>query len=671
MSLFISPAVAIANRMSFSAKLSTMVLIFLIPLLVVLGINVASANKKIQSVDHELKGMDFILKLKPLALEVAKHRGNMAQHLAGAVGKDQIIKTIELAIDDQLLMINHLAEKHSYSLSDLADIGVKWKKLKISDSNNTNALESFAKHSTLIELIHRTIALVANDFQLTLQQDNISYYLMDAVLFKGPELQEGLGKLRGKGAAALADKSINVADRITLGGLLSSSQVQHENLSQNILLLYKDNDIKNKLNASVKSALVSIQDFFDMLGNQVLAPEEPQISNSNYFDQGTKAIASLADFDKTTTQEFVANINSLKAEKVANRNGFLMTGLVCILIGLYLALGILSSLTENASQLNNASHQLQKGNFAVAIMVDSQDTLGDAAKSLTTMIASVAELLNGIKNSAHDVNTLSMQLQLVTDASKDELDQQNSQTQQSASAATEMAATVRDVARNCVDAASATESARAYALDGQYKVNEAITKINTLGADVERARDIIGDLQADVTDIGAVLEVIRSIADQTNLLALNAAIEAARAGEQGRGFAVVADEVRSLAKRTQDSTAEIRTVIETLQGRAANAVSIIQQGFVGANESVSSAASAGASLDKIVLGVETLRDLNIQIAAAAEQQSAVAEQMSRNTQHLSDSAENILEQVEETVRYTSSLRKSALSLLENSMKFTT
>jgi methyl-accepting chemotaxis protein len=234
-----------------------------------------------------------------------------------------------------------------------------------------------------------------------------------------------------------------------------------------------------------------------------------------------------------------------------------------------------------------------------------------------------------------------------------------------------MAATVREVARSCVNVTNSTEVARTAAIEGQQKVNEAIGKINLLGSDVEQAKEIISELQADVTDIGAVLEVIRSIAEQTNLLALNAAIEAARAGEQGRGFAVVADEVRSLAKRTQDSTAEIRNVIEKLQVRAEKAVGIIHQSFVGAQESVASAAGAGQSLQKIVLGVESLRDLNTQIATAAEQQAAVAEQMSRNTQHLSDSAENIMTQVEKTVGYSSSLRKSAMALLENTMRFKT
>jgi len=232
-----------------------------------------------------------------------------------------------------------------------------------------------------------------------------------------------------------------------------------------------------------------------------------------------------------------------------------------------------------------------------------------------------------------------------------------------------MAATVREVARTCVEASSATDIARDTAIEGRARVNEAIAVINRLGSDVGEAKTIITELQRDVADISAVLEVIRSIAEQTNLLALNAAIEAARAGEQGRGFAVVADEVRSLAKRTQDSTAEIRAVIEKLQQRAGKAVDIILQSFDGAQSSVQSAASAGESLQQIVHSVEMLRDLNTQIATAAEQQAAVAEQMSRSTRELGDSSENILDQVQKTLGYSLNLRQGADRLLENTLQF--
>ena len=504
-----------------------------------------------------------------------------------------------------------------------------------------------------------------------MQDSTTDHYLQNIMAFSIPELQEELGKLRGKGAGSLSDKTLTANEKVVVGGLLSTVQRLNNSINEDISLLFKDTNEQDKLSNDLTTYRNLIQQFIAVTDKQIVAADEVTLSGTAYFEFGTKAIEALGAFDKQVADEFNQRIQARHDEKYFN-NLLLMTLALSITgLGIYFSLGILTSLNTNAQQLNQASQKLKEGDFSTKIIIDSEDTMGDAADKLTDMVASVALLLNNIQKSAHDVNELSVKIQSVSDNSKHELDQQNLQTQQAASAATEMAATVREVARSCAEVTNATDIAHESALEGRAKVKAAITKINTLGVDVEKAKTIISQVQSDVTDISAVLEVIRSIAEQTNLLALNAAIEAARAGEQGRGFAVVADEVRSLAKRTQDSTAEIRAVIEKLQVGAINAVNIIHQSFVGAHDSVNSAMSAGQSLDKIVMGVDFLRDLNTQIATAAEQQAAVAEQMSLNTQHLSDSSENILGQVEKTVSYSASLRKSAMNLLENTMKFKT
>lgn len=670
MSTIFSPSIAIANRMSFSAKLFSVVLIFLVPLLLILGINSKSAYEEIKRIDHELKGIDIILELKPLAVEVAKHRGNMAQYLAGASDKEAQIKAGEATIDETLSSLNKLAKNSNYHLTEIDNLSSQWQQLKLA-AMPANPAKSFTDHSAFVDAAHKVITLVAYDFELVLQTQSKDYYLSNILLFKMPQLQEELGKLRGKGAAALADKTINVNERILLSSMFSTVRTLDNTINQDMMLLFKDVNIKNNLSNYADAYRTVVGQFYDVVNNQVLTPEEPLTNNTQYFEQGTKTIEALGVLDKYLVQEFTKSINVLRAEKKSHSNQLILLGVLSILLGLYMAMGILSSLTLNAGLLNEASRQLQKGDFSSSINVKSDDILGEAAKSLTEMTGSVASLLHVIQDSTHDVNELSVKLQSVADTSKSELDKQNIQTQQSASAATEMAATVREVAKNCADAAYATETAQASAVEGRNRVSETIEKINTLGSDVSLAKDIVGQLQNDVANISTVLEVIRSIAEQTNLLALNAAIEAARAGEQGRGFAVVADEVRTLAKRTQDSTAEIRVVIEKLQSGASGAVAIILQSHAGATESVNSAASAGESLEKIVGSVELLRDLNAQIATAAEQQAAVAEEMSRATIHLSESSANILGQIEATVDYSSSLRKSASSLLENTMKFKT
>lgn len=671
MGSLLNPAVALANKMSFTAKLFIAVLIFLLPFVVVLNINLFNSWADIKKIEHQQDGLEIIVHLKPMALDVAKHRGNMAQYLSGATDKEAAIAAIESTLDENMNLVQKIAKTKNYDLANLNEVTSSWQQLKLAKNKSALGVKNFQEHSDLVEKIHHMIAIVSADFELIMQHSATDHYLQNLMSYGIPELEEELGKLRGKGAGALSDKTLAPSEKVVVGSLLSAAQRLNNALNEDVELMFKDTEMQDKLSDSLTSYRNIIQQFIEVTDKQIVTTEDVIISNTAYFEYGTKAIEALSVFDKYVTSEFNQRIQKRHDEKYVSNLLLMVLALSITGLGVYFSLGILTSLNTNAKQLNDASHKLQEGDFSTKIIINSEDTLGDAAESLTDMIGSVALLLNNIQKSAHDVNELSVKIQSVSDNSKHELDQQNLQTQQAASAATEMAATVREVARSCVEVTNATDIAHESALEGQTKVKDAITKINTLGADVENAKNIISQVQSDVTDIGAVLEVIRSIAEQTNLLALNAAIEAARAGEQGRGFAVVADEVRSLAKRTQDSTAEIRAVIEKLQVGAVSAVNIIHQSFVGAQNSVDSAMSAGQSLEKIVTGVDFLRDLNTQIATAAEQQAAVAEQMSRNTQHLSDSSENILEQVEKTVSYSASLRKSAMSLLENTMKFKT
>lgn len=667
MSNFLGLASSLANRMSFSIKLSAVVIIFLAPLCVVLSVVVAEDFKKIEKNDRQRTGFELVLQLKSLAIMVAKHRGTMAQYFGGAVNKEQTIKTIENDINKQLSSISEWVKLEKYTDSSVEQLPKIWKSLTFGNLND--AAKSFKEHTMLVTEIHSAIFILANHYELNLQSSNSANILNSNVVIYLPDVQEALGVLRGKGAAALTDKMINDNERSQLNSLLTSLRNSDEKIGDSIdLLLKTSSEFKGLIEYQQKYKDLK-QNIFNMVESKVLVEGNPLVSNDDFFSAGTNVIDALALFDDAINKALMSHLEQKRSEDSTHLKLVLFTAFCTISIGLYFAIGISASLSSSSERLKLAARHLQQGDFSSTIEVQSEDSLGEAAKNLSDMIQSVAGLLNNIQLAANDVNGLAIHLQTVADKSKGEIEQQYIQTQQSASAATEMAATVREVARTCVNASDATDDARDSALEGRVKVSEAIVKINTLSANVEQAKDIISNLQTDVTDISAVLEVIRSIADQTNLLALNAAIEAARAGEQGRGFAVVADEVRSLAKRTQDSTAEIRTVIEKLQGRAATAVTIIHQSFEGANESVASTESAGAALEKIVSGVEMLSDLNTQIATAAEQQATVAEQMSRNTQHLNDSADNILGQVEQTLNYSNKLRTGAMQLLENTMKF--
>lgn len=275
------------------------------------------------------------------------------------------------------------------------------------------------------------------------------------------------------------------------------------------------------------------------------------------------------------------------------------------------------------------------GDLTARLKVEGKSEFAWVASSFNTFVKKIAKTIDSISYTSEKLTTSSHQLARTTQQTEQGVEKQLSETTQVASAMEEMTATVQEVARNAVNASNAAVTADAEAETGKNIVTRAMDEINQLASEVENAANVIHELENDSNSIGDVLSVIQGIAEQTNLLALNAAIEAARAGEQGRGFAVVADEVRTLASRTQNSTLEIQQTIERLQARAKQAVSVMDNGRKQAVSSVEQASSANASITTISGRIDTISDMNNQIASAAEEQTAVAEEINRNISNIS------------------------------------
>ena len=314
-------------------------------------------------------------------------------------------------------------------------------------------------------------------------------------------------------------------------------------------------------------------------------------------------------------------------------------GLVTGLLGVTIAFLVVGSITRGLRNAIHVAQSVAAGNLTEEVYVEGSDEIAQLLNALSIMRSKLHQMINEMQQASTELAASAEELAAVSEDTNRTLHEQQSEVQQAATAINEMSATVQEVARSAQDTANSATHASTEANLGQQEVSNTIDSINSLATAVENATQVIHQVGEDSSDISTVLDVIKSIAEQTNLLALNAAIEAARAGEQGRGFAVVADEVRTLAKRTQESTKEIEGVIVRLQDSSKNAVHAMEGGRNQTEASVKQAAKAGTSLETITQAISHISDMNTQIASAAEEQSVVAEEINRNITAISDVAE--------------------------------
>ncbi|ARD14604.1 methyl-accepting chemotaxis protein [Pseudomonas savastanoi] len=390
---------------------------------------------------------------------------------------------------------------------------------------------------------------------------------------------------------------------------------------------------------SLKSQVQALQQAHRTLGTAYRTGRDAFIAAGNDASAGDAAVKGV---DRPTSEQMAILVDQLHkssdAQSVAisqQADRTILTGAVvmlvsALLVGL-LALWIVNrNLVAPIRMLIEYVAQLSEGKFAARVDVTRQDELGRLAVAANTLRDFLADTFSRLKRSTTDLDTAGGELNAIAELMAQGTHEQFERTDQVATAMTEMSATAQEVARHAAHAARAADEADQSAQDGEKVMQSTIATITRMRSEISSTANVIQRLETDSGRIGKVLEVIRGIADQTNLLALNAAIEAARAGEAGRGFAVVADEVRTLAQRTAVSTAEINQIINSVQTGASDAVQAIQGGQAHSEESVEQVTHVGATLQRITVAVENIRDMNRQIATAAEEQTSVAEDISRN-----------------------------------------
>ncbi len=373
-------------------------------------------------------------------------------------------------------------------------------------------------------------------------------------------------------------------------------------------------------------------------------------------------LGALAQVEKG----IAARARSLALEQAASAQRLFIT-YIAMLVGILLvgafALAVTLGIARRVASLQATIGAVERDyDLSLRVKDAGGDELGEVGSALNRMFEKFSGTLSRVSDSATQMASAAQELSAVSEQSSQGIERQATEMEQLASAMTEMASAVQEVARHTERAAGNASTANGEAEQGRAVVGEVVESMRRLAERVHDAMGVIEALKEDSQQIGSVIDVIGGVADQTNLLALNAAIEAARAGEQGRGFAVVADEVRTLAARTQESTQEIQRMIESLQGRTASAVDAMHRGEQQTDEAVELAGRARSALSEIASAVSAINEMNLQIASAAEQQGAAAAEIDRNLVAVSDISNESAQGAQETARASEEVARLASDL---------
>tara|TARA_R110002050_G_scaffold9504_2_gene33451 strand:+ start:27237 stop:29249 length:2013 start_codon:yes stop_codon:yes gene_type:complete len=632
-------AIWLMNQLTYPKKMLVISAVFLVPIILLISLVLSQLSSGISVTEKEARGLEYIKTVRQLYQHIPQHRGITNAYLNGASDfKSKIMQQRQVIIADIAaidVIDNQLGDEFG-THERWSEIKQAWQQLE-SQENNISAKRIFEQHTQLVARIYELFEHVSNQSGLVLDPALNTSFIMDTIVYRLPDITEKLGQSRGLGAGIAASGISTGEQRIKLGTLLADIESNARAIDYGMQIALKENpSLVNELRPLLDVAQSTTNDFINKVTSELLMTEFINSESSVIFATGTEAIKANYQVYDTLVPVLDALFQVRIAGYAQDRTTILIIVLLTLTIAIYLFMGFYQSVITAIVKLREATLKVSTGDLTVHVDCGTEDELKEIESSLNSMVQHLNITVKSLGSNASLLAAASEELSATTNQARTGAREQQSQTDQVAIAMNEMTSTVREIARNAELVAAESQHADREAKEGGSIITTTIGSITNLSNDVGEAAKVIFELEKNSNDIGTVLDVIKSIAEQTNLLALNAAIEAARAGEHGRGFAVVADEVRTLASRTQQSTEQIQKMVASLQSHTHKAVQAIDSDAKNAMKMAETTGGATLSLARIIESVTKISDLSFQVASASEEQSSVSEEINRNIVCIAD-----------------------------------
>ncbi len=648
METLINPAIRLMNRLSFGMKFSLISALFTIALLATSGSLVLTAFEQFTATRTERNSLELL----KASLEIRRSLMDLESLMAIRAKAPLTIQNsdIDRRIKDLAgQVVNALQALSGPEQMGLERLGLSG--LHTGILNELQSLKSDGLHAAERDTVQKQLANVqlliesiAASSGLSIDEHPVVRDLTGIMTVMGGEIEASLSLVRAQASSSLAVGMLSSADGDLVQGQLSQLDRLEGNFAAKLARLFETHEeSRSTLEGPMADTRASISAVITLVESKVLLAGDFATNWQSLF----QSIGEEMDKGQRVNLAALSYLEDrLDARLARDRQKMvlLLSALATtLLIIIYLSSGFYASIRRTLRGLSEVMDDVAAGDMTVSVPAVSHDELGELSRVFNVSIAKVHDLIERVGQTITAVEHQASQVANVSSHSNQEVSAQRDQIEQVATAMNQMAATVQEVARSAAAAVSNAQDVNRETVGGKELLNVQVDSIRALAAEIDHSVRVIHQLASDSQAISQVLEVIRGIAEQTNLLALNAAIEAARAGEQGRGFAVVADEVRSLAKRTRQSTEEIEQMIAKVQGGVGEAVTAMNSSNSMAEATVTHSDQMQQALAHILDLVNDIVDQNQQISAAAEQQTAVAHEIDRSIVQINASGDRTAE----------------------------